>query len=313
MDIKYKLKRLKKRFKIAKRTVRVVVIRMMLPLVRFVPDFVLQCGCIVLGFFVFLFAYTARRTALANLKRAFPEKTLTQRRKIARDCFVHTVLTFFEVLKLPYKGRDVAEKMPFYGRETLDRALARGRGALMVTGHYSNWEAIVWFVLRMGYTGNVVAKKYKFEPFNRLLHDFRASYGVTTIFQQGALRGCLKALKRNEMVGILPDQNLLKVSGVFVDFFGYPALTPNGPAFIARSSGAAVVPIFIRRNGFRFMDHSVYVLDEFSCRKAQDRDQEILENTAGISQIIEDWIRREPAQWVWFHDRWKTRPGQHQI
>jgi KDO2-lipid IV(A) lauroyltransferase len=116
----------------------------------------------------------------------------------------------------------------------------------------------------------------------------------------------LRAFKHGEAVGILIDQNMAALEGVFVDFFGRLACTTTGPARIVRKTG---VPIVL---GLVIWDSKLgkYRLrfDSVEWIKREDPDEEILVNTARFARRIEEYVRRYPDQWLWVHRRWKTRP-----
>ena len=114
-------------------------------------------------------------------------------------------------------------------------------------------------------------------------------------------------MRENGALAILADQDVPRLDGVFVDFFGLPAHTPTGPVALARASGAGIVPFLITWKGRR---HHLHVLPEVELVKTRDRRSDVIENTRAWSPVIEGFIRRYPEQWVWFHRRWRTRPGR---
>jgi KDO2-lipid IV(A) lauroyltransferase len=119
------------------------------------------------------------------------------------------------------------------------------------------------------------------------------------------MRRLMKNLSQNRIAGILLDQNVTRVEGVFVDFFGKEACTNKGPALMAASSGAAVLPIFILRTG---NSHTVFIDEEIELVDSGDKARDATENTARFTKVIEETVRKHPEQWFWVHRRWKTRP-----
>ena len=115
----------------------------------------------------------------------------------------------------------------------------------------------------------------------------------------------LKILRRNEMLGILADQDMDSVDGVFVDFFGQPAYTPKAPVAIALASKAPLVPCFMIREE---KGHRLIIEDPVELEEKGSREETIAFNTEKWSKIIESCIKRYPEQWVWMHRRWKTKP-----
>ena len=135
----------------------------------------------------------------------------------------------------------------------------------------------------------------------------RRKTGAALIDKRGALRPVLETLRRGGgMVGILLDQNAARREGVFVPFFGRAASTSRSVALLAVRTGAPVVPIFIRREAPG--RHRVLVEPALPPPTANDPEQAIVELTARCTQTIEAAIRSTPEQWLWSHDRWRTRP-----
>ncbi|MCJ7752738.1 MAG: lysophospholipid acyltransferase family protein, partial [Armatimonadetes bacterium] len=135
----------------------------------------------------------------------------------------------------------------------------------------------------------------------------REMLGMKVLHRRAAVRGSLRALRNNELLGILLDQNAGD-DGVFVDFFGHLASTASGAAAFALKTGAAVLPTF----GVRKPDgtHAVEVSEPVPLVNTGDRERDIRENTARYTKIIEDQIRTHPEQWFWLHKRWKARPHE---
>jgi KDO2-lipid IV(A) lauroyltransferase len=117
----------------------------------------------------------------------------------------------------------------------------------------------------------------------------------------------LKALRRNEAVGILFDQNTTGSEGVFAEFFGIPAATTPSIALFALRTGAAVVPGFLVWDE-ALKKHRLRLDPLVELVNTGDLDRDVLENTTRFNRILEDYVRQYPDQWLWIHRRWKTRP-----
>ena len=137
----------------------------------------------------------------------------------------------------------------------------------------------------------------------------RRRSGVEVIGKRGALRPVLEALRRGRHVGILMDQNAARRESVFVDFFGRPASTSRSIAVLATRTGAPIVPIF----AYRCPDggHRVVVRTALPPPASHDADAAVVELTARCTAEIERAIRHDPEQWLWSHDRWRTRPPRN--
>ncbi|MFQ5354015.1 MAG: lysophospholipid acyltransferase family protein [Thermodesulfobacteriota bacterium] len=258
----------------------------------------------VLGRLFYVLDKRHRETVFNNLELAgYPE---ANREAIAREVFTHMGVTLLEVMSTPWlKKRDLTGYVEAEGLPVLEKALKRGKGVILFTAHLGNWELqAAWYAI-MGYRGDVVVRDMDSPLAARLMEWMRTRHGQTMVLKKRSMRRLLKTLSRGGMVGILLDQNVARVEGVFVDFFGVPACTNKGPAMLAAVSGAAVIPTFItRRQG----GHRVTIGPEIELLRSGDKDRDALENTARMTAVIEQAIRRNPGQWFWVHRRWKTRP-----
>jgi len=248
-----------------------------------------------------------RRRALANLALAYgQEKSATERIRIARAVFVNLGRNLSELALYPrLDDAHFSRLVTMEGRETIDRELRKGKGILIITGHIGNWELFPSFIIASGYSGGVVARRAYYEKYERLLLGLRRSKGFRVFYRDESPKEVLRTLRNNEIIGILADQDVRKLDGVFVDFFGITAYTPTAPVLIAAKSGAALIPARIVREGRR---HRICIEEPIVLRATGDRESDLLYNTQQWSDCIERYIRAHPEQWVWMHRRWRTRP-----
>ena len=200
----------------------------------------------------------------------------------------------------------MATRLTWDGREHFDRAKAAGRGGLVLTGHIGNWELLCRATAASGFPLSVVIKPFRSRAMTAYVDWLRKAYGVGALPRTGAYRDILRALRANRLVGFVLDQNMTRTEGVFVDFFGRPACTTTGLAHLAANTGVPVIPTFIERVGDdRHVAHVLPPLDP-----PPDREPETLRAaTQRYTQIIEDYIRAHPDQWIWIHRRWRTTPA----
>ncbi len=294
-----------------KRFLRYLLLRALLALVHPLPLGVGRWLGRRLGALAFLVAGGERRKALKSLARAFPEKSDAERSALAKACFQHLCAAAFEVGCTAALDRqlDTLVAWPEADRRVLEAALARGKGVVFVSGHVGNWELLARRVARAGYPSQSIAKETTDPRLTALVERFRARGGVRSIWrgQEGAARAMLRALKAGEILGLLIDQDT-KVQSLFVPFFGALAATPRAAADLALRTGAAVVVGFCQREGAGYRMH----MEELPLPPETDREAAALALTAALSERIEAAIRRAPEQWVWMHQRWKTRPAGEQ-
>jgi KDO2-lipid IV(A) lauroyltransferase len=248
-----------------------------------------------------------RRLALRNLTTAFgTEKTVEERRAIARSSFRHFGAVTADVLKLFHLSTARTRALlEVEGEENLTGVLAAGRGALLATGHLGNWEVAAAAISRLGKL-NVIARRLDNSALERELLGLRRRLGAAVIYKKEAARRVLEALRAGEMVAILIDQNVLRREGVFVDFFGRPASTTPGLAAFHLRSGAPVLPVFCRPTDAAA--YRVVIHPPLDLPAAGPPEGNVLKITQILTKIIETEVRRTPELWLWFHDRWRSRP-----
>lgn len=243
-----------------------------------------------------------RRVARRNLELALPEVTPAERERIAAGVFQSIARLLVAVARLPRIGRtNVSEWIGYEGFGHFEEGLRRGRGVLFATAHLGNWELSAYAHGLMTVPMHVVVRPLDNPKIDALIERRRTMGGNSIIQKKDFARGILRALARNEAVGILIDQNSSLEEGAFVDFFGVPACANLGVAKIAAHSGATVIP------GFALWSEAArrYVLRFYP---PVEMTGDAVADTQRLQKIIEDVIRRHPDQWLWIHRRWKTRP-----
>jgi Kdo2-lipid IVA lauroyltransferase/acyltransferase len=266
--------------------------------------------CLLLGRWLGMIFYFLdrrhRHTSLSNLQQAFGNiLSVRERRSIARKSFAHFGRTIVDILKMSLSNPERVERLlSFEGEKNLKEALSKNRGILMFSAHYGNWEVAPLLISR--YTRlNVIARPLDNPGFEKELRKIRAFFRAQVIYKQQASRDTLRALGRNEMVAILIDQNVLRREAVFVDFFGLTAATTPGLATFYLRTKAPLIPVFCFPEGHKYIIH---IGDPVDVRTTGDVKQDIRAITQQCTQRIEERIRLKPEYWLWFHDRWRSRP-----
>ncbi len=258
-----------------------------------------------IGLFSFWILPRERKKALANLDCAFGEaKTSSEKRQITHQLFKNLGKNAAEIIKFPAVSRNRVDKIiQIQGKEKMDAVLKRGKGGIFLTAHFGNWELLAGYFASQGYSVNALAQKLYHDKIDVFLNRLRARMKVKVISRADSLRAIIRCLKNNEFVGVVSDQNTGK-KGVWVDFLGKKAFTPTGISAIARKTGAPILPGFIRwQKGNR---HLIVIEDPIELCSGGDKEVDLLKNTAACNKIIGDYIRKYPAEWVWFHQRWKN-------
>lgn len=248
-----------------------------------------------------------RRLALRNLATAFgPDLSLKQRRRTARRSFAHfggALADFF------YLGSFPAEKRNSYirlkGKHHLMSALAQKKGVLIFSAHFGLWEMATSLISRFAPLW-VIARPMDHPLLERKVTRLRRSLGARVIPKHDAGRKVLRVLRNRETAAVLIDQNVLREESVFVDFFGKPASTTPALAAFHLRTGAPVLPVFCRLAGQKTW--LVDIRPPVAVEKTGHYRHDLVTLTQTCTRIIEETIRRHPEQWLWFHDRWRSRP-----
>ena len=243
-----------------------------------------------------------RRSALRNLELAYPDKTPQARSKIVDQVYASIARMLWTFARFPTITREnISQWIRYEGLEHYIEAKKAGRGILFATAHLGNWELSAFAHALMTEPMNIVIRPLDNAAADRLVEERRQLSGNRLIGKWDAARPVLRALARNEAVGILIDQNTTLDEGVFVDFFGTPACANPTFAKIAARTGAAVIP------GFAVWSEAEqrYVLRFY---RRVEMTGDATRDTQRLHKVLEDVVREDPGQWLWLHRRWKTRP-----
>jgi Kdo2-lipid IVA lauroyltransferase/acyltransferase len=247
-----------------------------------------------------------RRVTQTNLAIAFPDLTPDARRRLARQAWQHLGISVVELARLLHRPLEATlQELTVEGVEHVHAVMRQHGRALVLTGHLGNWEYLSAAHRLLEYPLAIVVRPLDSPVLDEQAVAMRRKTGVHLIDKRGALRPTLEALRRGGLVAILLDQNAGRREGVFVPFFGRPASTSRSLAVLALRTRTPILPIFIRRTGIG--RHHV-IVEPPLVPATNHADAAIVELTARCTQAIEAAIRRTPAQWLWAHDRWRTRP-----
>lgn len=251
-----------------------------------------------------------RRVAEQNLALAFPDRGVEERAAIL-DAHYHelgrVLVEYARLSDLVHAPPgEVVERVE--GMEHLEAVRAGGRGALLLTGHFGNFELLGAWLGRM-HPVDFVVQPMSNPGVDEMLARERERAGVGQIPIGGGVRGVLQSLAANRWVALVADQDARR-HGVFVPFFGRPASTPVGPARIALRTGAPIVMGFAER----LIDgrHRLRVLPPLVASDPTAPDA-VRALTALHTAELERQVRARPEMWFWLHRRWKTSPDPLEV
>jgi KDO2-lipid IV(A) lauroyltransferase len=254
-----------------------------------------------------------RLRALENLRASFPEKSDKELDFIAERSMQHFLELVMDVL---FSTRLInAESWYRYvhldGLSDSLKILLRGRGAIMLTGHYGNWEILGYTLATLGFETYSIARPIDNPYIDSWLLGVREKKGQIILSKRGVTTTAQDVLERKGVLGIIADQNA-GPKGMFVPFFNRLASTYKSIGLLAIQYNVPIVVGYARRRGDKFefdigTTDIIYPEDWHNFPRDQYRD-ELHYITARYTKGIEDFVRADPTQYLWIHRRWKTRP-----
>jgi Kdo2-lipid IVA lauroyltransferase/acyltransferase len=258
----------------------------------------------IIGDILFLLGRKRRKITLENLKRSFPDKDKKELKQIAKRAYRNIAKLLTEYMLFPKldKGR-ILRLVEFEGLEVFDSALQEGKGAVLVTGHFGSWELMGAATSQKGYPIDFLVGEQHNRLVDNLMNEHRMMMGIGIIKMGAAAKGVIKALKENRFVAMLSDQDAGK-DGTIVDFLGFPASTPKGPAaFSLKTNAPMIMGFIIRTNGKR---QKIILESVEPIEKTSNKEEDIKRLTQAYTSVLEKYIRMHPDHWYWLHRRWKS-------
>ncbi len=249
-----------------------------------------------------------REVTIDNLTQAFPEWDRTKIESTARACYRHFGALVCEFTRLPLLNPGNVDKLVENDNwDVFDEAQRRGKGGVVVSGHFGIWELKGAAAAVKGYPISYIVTGQQNKRVEALIDEYRGGVGIRIIKKRDAVKGVIKALRENRIIAIMSDQDAHE-AGVFVQFFNRPASTPKGAAMFALRTGAALIfaECFRRKNERLKIIMEFIPMDDLP----EDREEAIFELTQRFTTRLEEAIRRHPEQWFWMHRRWKTSPPE---
>jgi KDO2-lipid IV(A) lauroyltransferase len=286
-----------------------VLLGTVLAVSRFVPRRVMLGIGSLFGFLGYHLDRRHRRIAEDNLDLAFGETLSAEdRTRIVRACWRHYGRMILDAFAFPrFTADSVGDTIHYEGLDHVREAYRRGKGVLVFSAHFGNWELTALMQAHLGMPMHLITRPLDNQALEHMLARYRGLSGNVIVHKRSAVREMIKALRTGGGVAIVIDQDA-REGGVFVPFFGHLASTTPTLALVALRTGAEVVPCF----SIPLDDGSYRIVYEkpVEIRDTGDRDADVERITAECTAIIERWVRKHPELWLWMHRRWKTRPPE---
>jgi KDO2-lipid IV(A) lauroyltransferase len=270
-------------------------------------------SCSFLGGAAYIFATKSKKRSIDHLTLAYGrEKTPAEIRALCKRMYIMLGKNAGEILRARAVRTlsDLDKFLVVHGYENFERATARGKGVIFLTCHLGAFDLQITVMSLHGLKPNIIGTPLKDERLNELLFEYRNAHGAVAIERGKETLRLIKALKTGGSIAILIDQDT-KVKSRFVEFFGTPAATPVGATILAMKTGAAIVPTYIYLGDDR--RQHMHILPEIPLVVTGDEEKDMIANTQNFTRFIEEQIRKHPEQWVWMHERWKTKPGEEVV
>jgi len=234
-------------------------------------------------------------------------KGVTVTRKTVRDSYANLGRSVAEIMRMSSGRLDLDRITTFHGLDNLEKAFSENRGVILLTAHLGNWEILAAQVALKGYPMNAIGAEQRDERITDLIVSTRKKYGVKTISKGFDLKSAIRCLKKQEILGILIDQDV-RDKGIVAPFLGIPASTPYGPFKMASKLGCPVLPVFsIRKKDG--INHDLYILPPLKEPSCESSGNDMEEAVVHANALLSSWIEKYPEQWLWLYPRWASTTG----
>jgi KDO2-lipid IV(A) lauroyltransferase len=255
---------------------------------------------------LFYFIRFRKKLVLTNMGLCFPEKSKKEVNKIAKSTYKTFIRVFIDMFFISKMANEEVEKRLVYDKDMIDKTLSKGKGLVLLSAHYGNWELSALGFAKKYPVALIVAKQSN-DFIETMIEGFRRKEGFNVLtFQRDAkmaFREIIKVLRKNQVLAILGDQDAGD-KGIFLPFMGRVASTAKGPAFFALRAGSPIITAF----GVYQKDGSMKMkLEELQMPNSGDEEKDIEIINRIYNTRLEQVIKENPDQWFWFHRRWNTR------
>jgi len=248
-----------------------------------------------------------RRVSIDNIRRALPDVSSDAADRIACASYMNFGRNMVEFARFDrYDSQRIRGMVQLKNGEAFAQALEGGKGAILFTGHFGNWELLGAAIAAHGYPIHVMVGRQSNPLVDEVIIDLRRRQVTGTIRRDTGLKKVFRALSDNQFVAIVGDQDAGR-DGAFVDFLGRPASTARGPALFAVRCGAPIIAGFIHRKAPG--EYLAEILPPMRPDPSLDGDAAVVDLIQRYSDALADAVREHPTEYLWAHRRWKNQPS----
>lgn len=258
----------------------------------------------LIGNILMILSKKRRKITFDNISNAFPELNNIEINVILKHSYQNLGITLIELLYIKkLSNEELKNYIEYENIELIEELLSRGKGLLLLSGHYGNWEYLAYSAgIFTGKQLNVIVKNQKNKILNKILNQYRSKSGNNLIPMNKAALEIIRVIKNKGMVALLADQSASKNKDIFVDFFGRPAITYEAPAKLALKFEIPIIMGFAERQSNNKYKVKLFEI-KYEDIKNSENAIELL--TQRHVSLLEKQIRKNPNQWAWQHKRWK--------
>ncbi len=265
----------------------------------------------IAGKIYYKYGHKARATALDNIAKAYKDLSPTEVEYMAKAVFNNVASAFLDFFSFVYVNnkKHYFKYIEVEGEENLRRAYDKGKGVICLIPHISSWELSAVTPPMLGYPTVAASKPIKGFLVQKTMVWFRSRRGMVNFDRDGSYKKLVSSLKEGKCLILMIDQDT-SVKSCFVDFFGRKTFTPLGASRLTLDTDAVIVPMAIKQLDVK--KYKFTILPELPTVRTDNREEDMITNTQNQSNVIEGIIRKNPTQWVWMHQRWKTTPPENE-
>ena len=230
---------------------------------------------------------------------------------IARNMFINFGKNLADAVRLKrHMKEELMPRIKVEGREHLEEVYNRGKGVIAVTGHIGNFELLAAWSASAGFKSAAIGRELYEKRLNKLLVENREKAGVVNVATDDSPRKIVRLLREGYALGVLIDIDSFRVRSKFLPFFGRLSHTPVGQSVLGLKMGAGFVPMACLRDG---KDYKIIIKPEQTIKRTDNFEKDLYNITEKCNRVLEEIIREHKDQWIWLHNRWRTRAeGKHE-
>ncbi|MDR3012438.1 MAG: lysophospholipid acyltransferase family protein [Chitinispirillales bacterium] len=265
------------------------------------------------GWIFYYFLPKDRKRTIDNLKFIFGQEWCDKKIRVtAKKVFQSIGKNLFDAIKLNTLSAKKFDKVVSHDPlDSWEAAKASGKGAIHVTAHLGCFEMLLHFFVRKGFEGVIVGRPFKNPAIDEVVRRMRSGPSIAYIDRSENPRTIVRLLREGRMMGVLVDQDTTKVEGVFADFLGHPAFTPSSAIKFAMKFNVPIIVSVTAR--LKNDKHHVFIGPQIERVDTGNFEDDLAATVRQINNAIGSYIRKFPEQWVWMHERWKTKQATEVI